>query len=156
MKKFRGGFLGLTMIVAIIILIVSMCFINNFSKFMAQMYPEFSYMRIPMLLLADASVISIISAILFGIKALSLYVRDEIFVKNMKITLENIGLAFCVGAILILLMIIYTNFNIAGSITNLPLSAGVVLLTIISQIFFLLRDLIVKGIDLKEENDLTI
>ena len=94
--------------------------------------------------------------ILFGIFALKKYGEDKIFERSMLFDLQVIALSF-IGIFLIsILSIIYTNFNLDGSITNLIFIGGAIVAMLIAQIFLLLCDLIKEGIILKEENELTI
>lgn len=67
-----------------------------------------------------------------------------------------VALSFIGIFLLSILAIIYTNFNLQGSITNLIFIGTGLVSMLVGQIFLLLCDMVKEGIDLKEENDLTI
>lgn len=156
MKSLRVKFIGGLLIIAIIILLFSFYEIFKFSKIMADIYPMFMNMRYPMLFLCQGIVIALIVAVSFGLFALKKYGEDKIFEYGMLFDLQVIALSFIGIFFLSILSIIYTNFNLDGSITNLIFIGAAIVSILIGQIFLLLCDLIKEGITLKEENDLTI
>lgn len=156
MKSFRVKFIGGLLIFAIIILMGLSYGLIKASNFMAKLYPMFMNMKYPMLFLCEAIIIALIIAILFGLFALKKYGEDKLFDTNMLFDLQIIALSFIGIFLLSILAIIYTNFNLDGSITNLIFIGLGILAMLVGQIFLLLADLIKEGIALKEENDLTI
>ncbi|MEQ3347026.1 DUF2975 domain-containing protein [Peptoniphilus senegalensis] len=156
MKSLRVKFIGALLLIAIIILVGAFYGLIKMSSFMAKIYPMFMNMKYLMLFLCEGIIFSLILAILFGIFALKKYGDDKIFERSMLFDLQVIALSF-IGIFLIsILSIIYTNFNLDGSITNLIFLGTAIVSMLIAQIFLLLCDLIKEGIALKEENDLTI
>ncbi|CAG7593833.1 hypothetical protein PEPTYR26121_01717 [Peptoniphilus tyrrelliae] len=156
MKSLRVKFIGGLLLIAIIILVGAFYGLIKMSSFMAKIYPMFMNMKYLMLFLCEGIIFSLILAILFGIFALKKYGDDKIFERSMLFDLQVIALSF-IGIFLIsILSIIYTNFNLDGSITNLIFLGTAIVSMLIAQIFLLLCDLIKEGIALKEENDLTI
>lgn len=156
MKSLRVKFIGALLLIAIIILAGAFYGLIKMSSFMAKIYPMFMNMKYPMLFLCEGIIFSLILAILFGIFALKKYGEDKIFERSMLFDLQVIALSFIGIFFLAILSIIYTNFNLDGSITNLIFIGGAIVAMLIAQIFLLLCDLIKEGIILKEENDLTI
>ena len=156
MKSLRVKFIGALLLIAIIILAGAFYGLIKMSSFMAKIYPMFMNMKYPMLFLCEGIIASLILAILFGIFALKKYGEDKIFEKKMLFDLQVIALSFIGIFFISILSIIYTNFNLDGSITNLIFLGTAIVSMLIAQIFLLLCDLIKEGIALKEENDLTI
>lgn len=156
MKSLRVKFIGALLLIAIIILAGAFYGLIKMSSFMAKIYPMFMNMKYPMLFLCEGIIVSLILAILFGIFALKKYGEDKIFEKKMLFDLQVIALSFIGIFFISILSIIYTNFNLDGSITNLIFLGTAIVSMLIAQIFLLLCDLIKEGIALKEENDLTI
>lgn len=156
MKKFRVILVGASLLVLIGILFFGAFELVGFSKQVEGLFPEFSNMRYPMLILCEILIFAVIFALATGFRCLILYKNGDIFQKSMLRGLQNIALSFVCGIFSMILMIFFTNLNLDGSITNLFLSFGIFIFLVISQIFFILSDLVAEGIDLKEENDLTI
>lgn len=156
MKSLRVKFIKSLLIIAIVILAAASYGIFKFAKVMGEIYPMFVNMKYPMLFLCEGIILALIFAILFGIFALKKYEVGSIFEKKMLFDLQVISLCFIGIFFLSILSIIYTNFNLEGSISNLIFIGCGILSMLIAQIFLLLCDLIKEGIALKEENDLTI
>lgn len=156
MKSFRVKFIGALLLLAMALLIGGLFGVYGFSKLVLAMYPQFYTMHLPMLVLCEGIVLLLILALGFGFLALLDYGRGEIFHKKMLLHLQLVSLAFVGVCLLCILAIIFTDFNLDGSITNLIFLGGLVVALLLSQIFLLLADLIRQGMVLKEENDLTI
>lgn len=156
MKSLRVKFIGGLLFIALIILAGGSYGLIKMSSFMAKIYPMFMNMKYPMLVLCQGIILALILALLFGLFALKKYGDDKIFERGMLFDLQVIALSFIGIFFLAILSIIYTNFNLDGSITNLIFIGGAIVAMLIAQIFLLLCDLIKEGIALKEENDLTI
>ena len=156
MRSLIVKFIGVFLIFAIIILTGLSYGLIKASNFMAKLYPMFMNMKYPMLFLCEAIIIALIIAILFGLFALKKYGEGKPFNTNMLFDLQIIALSFIGIFLLSILAIIYTSFNLDGSITNLIFIGLGILAMLVGQIFLLLADLIKEAIFLKEENDLTI
>ena len=156
MKSLRVKFIGGLLFIALFILAGGSYGLIKMSSFMAKIYPMFVNMKYPMLVLCQGIILALILALLFGLFALKKYGDDKIFERGMLFDLQVIALSFIGIFFLAILSIIYTNFNLDGSITNLIFIGGGIVAMLIAQIFLLLCDLIKEGIALKEENDLTI
>lgn len=156
MKSFRVKFIGGLLILAIFILTCGLYGVYKFSKLVAGIYPMFMNMQYPMMVLCNAMVLGLILALVFGLLALKNYGEDRVFERKTLFDLQVVALSFIGIFFSSILAILYTNFNLDGSITNL-IFVGVGLVSmLVGQIFLLLCDLIKEGMDLKEENDLTI
>lgn len=156
MKSFRVKFIRGLLILAIFILTCGLYGVYKFSKLVAGIYPMFMNMQYPMMVLCNAMVLGLILALVFGLLALKNYGEDRVFERKTLFDLQVVALSFIGIFFLSILAILYTNFNLDGSITNL-IFVGVGLVSmLVGQIFLLLCDLIKEGMDLKEENDLTI
>lgn len=156
MKSLRVKFIGGLLFIALFILAGGSYGLIKMSSLMAKIYPMFMNMKYPMLVLCQGIILALILALLFGLFALKKYGDDKIFERGMLLDLQVIALSFIGIFFLAILSIIYTNFNLDGSITNLIFIGGGIVAMLIAQIFLLLCDLIKEGIALKEENDLTI
>ena len=156
MKSLRVKFIGGLLFIALFILAGGFYGLIKLSSFMAKIYPMFMNMKYPMLILCQGIILALILALLFGLFALKKYGDGKIFERGMLFDLQVIVLSFIGIFFLSILSIIYTNFNLDGSITNLIFIGGGIVAMLIAQIFLLLCDLIKEGIALKEENDLTI
>lgn len=156
MKSLRVKFIGGLLFIALFILAGGSYGLIKMSSFMAKIYPMFINMKYPMLVLCQGIILALIIALIFGLFALKKYGEDKIFERGMLLDLQVIALSFIGIFFLSILSIIYTNFNLDGSITNLIFIGGAIVAMLIAQIFLLLADLIKEGMALKEENDLTI
>lgn len=156
MKSLRVKFIGGLLFIALFILAGGFYGLIKLSSFMAKIYPMFMNMKYPMLILCQGIILALVLALLFGLFALKKYGDGKIFERGMLFDLQVIALSFIGIFFLSILSIIYTNFNLDGSITNLIFIGGGIVAMLIAQIFLLLCDLIKEGIALKEENDLTI
>lgn len=156
MKSFRVKFIGGLLLLAILILTCGLYGVYKFAKLVAGIYPMFMNMQYPMMVLCQAMVLGLILAIVFGLLALKNYGEDKVFDRKTLFNLQVVALSFIGIFLLSILAIIYTNFNLQGSITNLIFIGTGLVSMLVGQIFLLLCDMVKEGIDLKEENDLTI
>ncbi|MFR8506241.1 MAG: DUF2975 domain-containing protein [Peptoniphilus sp.] len=156
MKSFRVKFIGGLLILAIFILTCGLYGVYKFAKLVAGIYPMFMNMQYPMMVLCQAMVLGLIIALVFGLLALKNYGEDKVFDRKTLFNLQVVALSFIGIFLLSILAIIYTNFNLQGSITNLIFIGTGLVSMLVGQIFLLLCDMVKEGIDLKEENDLTI
>lgn len=156
MKSFRVKFIGGLLLLAILILTCGLYGVYKFAKLVAGIYPMFMNMQYPMMVLCQAMVLGLILALVFGLLALKNYGEDKVFERKTLFNLQVVALSFIGIFLLSILAIIYTNFNLQGSITNLIFIGTGLVSMLVGQIFLLLCDLIKEGIDLKEENNLTI
>lgn len=156
MKSFRVKFIGGLLILAIFTLTCGLYGVYKFAKLVAGIYPMFMNMQYPMMLLCQAMVLGLILALVFGLLALKNYGEDKVFERKTLFNLQVVALSFIGIFLLSILAIIYTNFNLQGSITNLIFIGTGLVSMLVGQIFLLLCDMVKEGIDLKEENDLTI
>lgn len=156
MKSFRVKFIGGLLILAIFTLTCGLYGVYKFAKLVAGIYPMFMNMQYPMMVLCQAMVLGLIIALVFGLLALKNYGEDKVFDRKTLFNLQVVALSFIGIFLLSILAIIYTNFNLQGSITNLIFIGTGLVSMLVGQIFLLLCDMVKEGIDLKEENDLTI
>lgn len=156
MKSFRVKFIGGLLILAIFTLTCGLYGVYKFAKLVAGIYPMFMNMQYPMMVLCQAMVLGLILALVFGLLALKNYGEDKVFERKTIFNLQVVALSFIGIFLLSILAIIYTNFNLQGSITNLIFIGTGLVSMLVGQIFLLLCDMVKEGIDLKEENDLTI
>ena len=156
MKSFRVKFIGGLLLLAILILTCGLYGVYKFAKLVAGIYPMFMNMQYPMMVLCQAMVLGLILALVFGLLALKNYGKDKVFERKTLFNLQVVALSFIGIFLLSILAIIYTNFNLQGSITNLIFIGTGLVSMLVGQIFLLLCDMVKEGIDLKEENDLTI
>ncbi len=156
MKSFRVKFIGGLLLLAIFILTCGLYGVYKFAKLVAGIYPMFMNMQYPMMVLCQAMVLGLIIALVFGLLALKNYGEDKVFERKTLLDLQVVALSFIGIFLLSILAIIYTNFNLQGSITNLIFIGTGLVSMLVGQIFLLLCDMVKEGIDLKEENDLTI
>lgn len=156
MKSFRVKFIGGLLLLAILILTCGLYGVYKFAKLVAGIYPMFMNMQYPMMVLCQAMVLGLILALVFGLLALKNYGEDKVFERKTLLDLQVVALSFIGIFLLSILAILYTNFNLQGSITNLIFIGTGLVSMLVGQIFLLLCDMVKEGIDLKEENDLTI
>ena len=156
MKSFRVKFIGGLLLLAIFTLTCGLYGVYKFAKLVAGIYPMFMNMQYPMMVLCQAMVLGLILALVFGLLALKNYGEDKVFERKTLLDLQVVALSFIGIFLLSILAIIYTNFNLYGSITNLIFIGIGLVSMLVGQIFLLLCDMVKEGIDLKEENDLTI
>lgn len=156
MKSIRVKFIGTLLIIAIVILSGAAYEVYKYSNIMADNLPMFMNMHYPMLILCEGIIVALIVAVVFGLSALIKYGKDKIFESGLLFDLQVISLSFFGIFFLSILAILFTDFNLDGSITDIIFIGAAIVSMLVAQIFLLLCDLIKEGIALKEENDLTI
>lgn len=156
MKNIRVKFISTLLVLFIIAISFLVVAIYPISIQAKNYFPEFSNMQIPLFILCVLIAISVIVAIIFGMKALLLYSKGENFTYKMLSNLENCGVSFFSGVLLQVLTLIYIALNGANSILNVWIFLAIIIFLLASQIFFLLSDIIKEGIKLKEDQELTI
>lgn len=156
MKSIRVKFIGTLLIIAIVVLSGATYQVFKFSNIMADNLPMFMNMHYPMLFICEGIIVALIVAVVFGLSALFKYGKDKIFESGLLFDLQVISLSFFGIFLLSILAILFTDFNLDGSITDIIFIGSAIVSVLMAQIFLLLCDLIKEGIALKEENDLTI
>ena len=156
MKSIRVKFIGTLLIIAIVILSGAAYEVYKYSNIMAENLPMFMNMHYPMLILCEGIIVAMILAIVFGLLALIKYGKGKIFERGMLFDLQLTSLSFFGIFLLSILAILFTDFNLDGSITDIIFIGAAIVSMLVAHIFLLLCDLIKEGIALKEENDLTI
>ncbi len=156
MKSIRSFFIGGLILICILILGAGEFFILKYSPLAAKSLPGFSHMAIPMAILSTGVVLSLILGLVFALRSLISYSRNLVFLNKMVVALENTGFAFFAACLFTCLIIFYTCFNIDGSITNLFALFFLIICLLISQIMFLIADVVDRGVDYKKDSDLTI
>lgn len=156
MERFTVRFLQVVLLLGIAVLLGALVPLWQLSLTMAQGLEYLSYMRLPVYLLAAGMMLSAAAALGFGFVVTTRYGKGQVFTKKTMTMLEKASLAFFAGLLFAELLVLYTRFNIAGSITNLFVHMAALVFLIFSVVTLVLSNVIRRGIILQEEQDLTI
>ena len=140
--------------------------IPGFSLYMASMFPlsnliaernpDVAFMRIPVLIMIEAVIILFFICMILGEVLLVNIYRRKIFSKQSVQILKAMSWSFFFGILPMVALIIYTNQNVEGSITNLYLYIGIAIYITLGFLFLLFSELIQNAYEFKEELDYTV
>jgi len=139
-----------------ILLIAIGVYLVPFSHEVASGNPTITYMRVPVLIMGWSVLACGLATLVMAILLLERIRKDQIFEPKSIKLLQGIGCCAYVAILPLIALYIYTEMNVAGSITNLYVGLGVAVLFIIGLFFFMVASLFQKAVDYKEENDLTV
>lgn len=118
--------------------------------------PTITYMRVPVLLMAWAILACALAALVMAFLLLERIRKNQIFEQKSVSLLKGIGICALAAIVPMVILIIYTNAHVAGSITNLWVMLGIFAMVIAAVFFFLIAALFQRAVDYKEEVDLTV
>lgn len=143
-------------VVGMLILIAIGAYLVPFSQEVASANPTITYMRVPVLIMGWSVLACGLATLVMAILLLERIRKDQIFEPKSVKLLQGIGWCAYVAILPLIALYIYTEMNVAGSITNLYVGLGMAVLFIIGLFFFMVASLFQKAVDYKEENDLTV
>lgn len=144
------------MAIVMMLTLLAGAFMVGLSKEMAQANPDIAFMRLPVLMIAEAVLFLFLTACALSIPLLLRVYKSRIYGKSAIELLRLMGLAFFAMIPLLMGLILYTRAHVAGSITNLYCLLGAGIAFTAGCILFLFAHLIAQGADYKQEVDLTV
>lgn len=126
------------------------------SEEVAQANPDIAFMRLAVLLIAEAVLLFFFVACALSIPLLSRVYKSRIYGGNSSQLLRWMGLSFFAMIPLLIGLLFYTKAHVAGAITNLYCLLGAGIAFAAGCILFLFAHLIAQGADYKQEVDLTV
>ena len=126
------------------------------SQDVAAANPTITYMRVPVLLIGWSILACVLAALVMALLLLERIRKDRIFEQRSVTLLKGMEISAFVSIIPMVILILYTRANVAGSITNLWVMLGILAMVVATTFFFMLASLFQKAVDYKEEVDLTV
>lgn len=158
MKSFKVNILRIAVIlVTITILLACVYWIPNIANFMEDHAPEFSYIKLPLLLGIYLTAIPFCIAVFNVFKLLKLIEEDVVFSMDSIKILSIISKCSIAEIVLYSLGLVYLYINNAMQPGIILLSLLIMLAAFIIYIFIeILEELLLKAVQIKTENELTI
>ena len=154
--KFQTVVIEIAAVFGMILLIAIGAYLVPFSQEVASANPTITYMRVPVLIMSWSVLVCGIATLVMGILLLERIRKNRIFEPKSVKLLQRIGWCAYAAILPLIALYIYTEVNVAGSITNLYVGLGMAVLFIIGLFFFMIASLFQKAVNYKEENDLTV
>ncbi|NLE84121.1 MAG: DUF2975 domain-containing protein [Chloroflexi bacterium] len=141
---------------AILLTLAFGAYLVPMSHDVAAVNPTITYMRVPVLLMAWAVLACALAALLMAFLLLERIRKSRIFEQKSVSLLKGIGICALAAILPMVILIIYTEAHVAGSITNLWVMLGIFAMIIAAIFIFLVAALFQRAVDYKEEVDLTV
>ena len=154
--KVQTVIIEIAAVFGMLLLIAIGVFLVPFSHEVATANPTITYMRVPVLIMGWAILACGIAALVKAILLLERIRKDRIFEPGSVKLIKGIGWCAYAAILPLIALYIYTEVNVAASITNLYVGLGMAIFFIIGLFFFMVASLFQKAVDYKEENDLTV
>lgn len=154
--KVQTVIIEIAAVFGMLLLIAIGVFLVPFSQEVASANPTITYMRVPVLIMGWSVLACGIATLVMAILLLERIRKDQIFEPKSVKLLRMIGCCAYAAILPLIALYIYTEVNVAASITNLYVGLGMAIFFIIGLFFFMVASLFQKAVDYKEENDLTV
>ncbi|QRN84246.1 DUF2975 domain-containing protein [Chloroflexota bacterium] len=148
--------LGMVVVVAITLLASYFLIVISHDVANYESYQYLAYMRLPVLLLLESIVLLFLIACFLAFPVLIEISQGKPFTRKSVRLLRIMAICFLLMIAPLLGLVIYTESQVPGSITNLYAVLGMGIAFLVSNIFGLLASLIEKASEFEEEVNLTI
>ncbi|PTQ56232.1 MAG: hypothetical protein BSOLF_0572 [Candidatus Carbobacillus altaicus] len=158
MKNWMLNSLKISLVfIGLVILAISIFWLPNTANTLAKANPEYAYLKYPLLLGIYLTCIPFYIGVFNGYIILKLIEKDKAFTEYTNRSLTYIFYS-SIGIILMYILgIVYLIFNGAGQPGIVFIGVGIILMSfIIASAAGVLKALLVKVIEIKNEYDLTI
>lgn len=158
MKSWKINIFRISVVlVSIIILILLVFEIPDIANYFEREAPEFAHIKLPLLLGIYSTGIPFFIAVFYVFKLLKLISKDAVFKMNSIDHLDVISKC-CIGEIILYsLGLIYLYIENAMQPGIILLSLFIIFVAFILYIFIeILKELLLKAVEIKRDNDLTI
>lgn len=158
MKSWKVNILRMSVIlISIIILCLCIFWLPNVANYFEEIAPEFYYMKLPLLLGIYFTGIPFFIAVFHVFKLLKLIEKDKTFTMNSIQSLGIISKCSIAEIILYFIGIIYLYVNEAMQPGIVLLGLLIMFVAFIIYVFIeILKELLLKAVEIKTENELTI
>lgn len=158
MKKIKVSILRIAVALAsIIIIVLCTTWLPNIADYFEADAPEFAHLKVPLLLGIYSTAIPFFIAVFNVFKLLRVIEKDAVFTMD-SIRYLSIISKCCIAVIaLYILGLFYTGLNGAGQPGIRLLALAIMFTAFIIYIFIeILKELLIKAVEIKNENDLTV
>lgn len=151
-----------TVIVQIGVVIMALCTVGGMlvlhaiSYDFVREYPELAYMRVPVLSFGILFLIFVLMILVIAFLFLQRIRGGNVFETKSVKNLQAMGWITLATILPLIALYLYTERNVAGSITNLYVIVAVLMMAVMAVFFFLIASLFEQAVRYKEENDLTV
>jgi hypothetical protein len=156
MNRLRTIIMQVGVGLGVMILLYLMAFSLEYSVGYAQNYPELAHMRGPVVFLVICALAAGTAILVLGFLLLERVRRNIAFAPQTVKLLRAIAWIFFGSVLPLLLLGIYTEANVASSITNLYVYGLMALAFMLGNLFMLLAALFQNAVSYKQEVDLTV
>lgn len=160
MKRLQTTFIFAFLVAAVLFIVVfllgGLAFHTILASFFDETVPSFAYMKIPLAAFFILTNLSLIAGLLFGIYTTHLYRKNCLFELQMERGLDRSAFSFLASGLGALLAALYLFLNTGNFLISVFFLFLTCVLFAVSQVLFLLSDVVNRGRKLREENDLTI
>ena len=156
--RWRAVIIMAGMVAVVAITLVASYLLVILSKDVAS-YDSFqyiAYMRLPVMLMLESVVLLFLIACILAFPVLIQISQGKPFTLKSIRLLRGIAICFFLMIMPLVILIVYTEIHVHGSITNLYAVLGIGIVFIVGNIFGLLAKLIEKASDFEQEVSLTI
>ncbi len=119
-------------------------------------YAYLSFMRVPVLVICEVLAGLFFIALLFGLLMLLRLLRNQTFTPQSVFLLKSIGFIFFLMIAPLVVLVIYTQIHVSGSITNFYCIMCAGLCFTGGHLFYLFADLFQQAMQFKTELDFTV
>ena len=146
--------LGMLVIMAVTVFVGIM--LVPLSQDVARLEAAVAYMRVPVLILIESVAVLFLFACGLSLVLLAYILMGRIYTKNAVRIAYGMSVAFFLMVLPLLVLIVYTQSHVKGSITNVYCVLGIAAAFVAGNIFGLFGSLIAQAAALKQEVDLTV
>lgn len=144
-------------LIALIIGILILFWLPNIANYMEEMFPECSFMKKPLLIGISSTGIPFYIAVFYVFKLIKLIEKDEVFTLLARDFLKVISKCSLAEIVLYFGGIVYLYINNAAHPSIVILGLLIMFAAFIIYIFIeILSELLLKAVEIKTENELTI
>ena len=142
--------------VAILMVLLAAGFLIANPEIMGLNTQDTIHMQLPVMLLALSELALLLLALIAGLAVIIQLVKNNTYSKTVVRALQLVALSFYAMTVPALALIIYTNLQIGGAITDIWAIIGIIAVLALGSVFWLIAIIINRAILIKAENDLTI
>ena len=155
-NKILAGLLILGLVLATVVILVIAIQLVPMSFSTAMSNPELAHMRVPVLVMAWFVLACLLAIVFLAGFLFYRVMNNRVFEQKSVTLLKAMGFVSLFPIPVLIGLIAYTAANVAGSITNLWASLGILVCVMAATLFFLISSLFQNAVDYKTENELTV
>jgi hypothetical protein len=145
---------GLVIVLLISIVVLFALIVE--SEVWVQAYPELAHMQFPVLLLSQSIVLLYSIVFILGIIFMLSFREQKAFTARQQKLVASASFLLYSQIIPALILILYTDANVSGSITNAYVIISIAVSTMLGSLLLIMSRILKRGIEMQREWDLTV